>query len=81
MTKLRFTRSWRGYAKGQAADVPAGLAQQLLAQRVAIQDHQGTLIETAAVEPTVETADATPRRRRKSERELPDASRRHSAGG
>ena len=59
MTKLRFTRAWRGYAKGQAVDVPGGLAKQLLAQRVAVEDHQGTLLETA----TLETTDATPKRR------------------
>ena len=63
MTKLRFTRAWRGYAKGQAADVPGGLAKQLLAQRVAVEDHQGTLLETATLETTVETTDATPKRR------------------
>jgi len=63
--KLKFTRPWRGYAKGQTADVPGGLAQQLLAQRVAVEDNQPTLIETAAVEHEVETADATPKRRRR----------------
>ena len=63
--KLKFTRPWRGYAKGQTADVPGGLAQQLLAQRVAVEDNQQTLIETAAVEHEVETADATPKRRRR----------------
>ena len=65
MPKLKFTRPWRGYAKGQTADVPGGLAQQLLAQRVAVEDNQPTLIETAAVEHEVETADATPKRRRR----------------
>jgi hypothetical protein len=63
MVKLKFTRVWRGYAKGQTADVPGGLAQQLLAQRVAIADNQQPLIETAAVEHATETADATPKRR------------------
>lgn len=82
MVKLRFSRAWRGYAKGQTADVPGGLATQLLAQRVAVEDRQGTLIETAAVETHAETADATPKRRRRtSERDVPDASRRHSSGG
>lgn len=63
MVKLRFMRAWRGYRKGQTADVPGGRATQLLAQRVAVEDHQGTLIETAAVETHSETADATPRKR------------------
>ena len=57
--------AWRGYAKGQAADVPGGLATQLLAQRVAVADTQ-TLIETAAFEHDAETADATPKRRRRA---------------
>jgi hypothetical protein len=61
--KMKFTRAWRAYRKGQTIDVPGGLAQQLLAMRVAVKDHQGDLIETAAVEPAVETADATPKRR------------------
>ena len=65
MPKLKFIRPWRGYAKGQTADVPGGLAQQLLAQGVAVEDNQPTLIETAAVEHEVETADATPKRRRR----------------
>ena len=62
MMKLKFTRAWRGYRNGQVADIDGGLAAQLLAQGVAIEDRQQDLIETAAVEPVVETADATPRR-------------------
>jgi len=61
--KMKFTRPWRAYRKGQAVDVPGGLAQQLLAMRVAVEDHQGTLIETAAIETPAQTADATPKRR------------------
>jgi hypothetical protein len=62
MTKLRFTRAWRGYRSGQVVEIAGGLATQLLAQGVAIEDRQQDLIETAAVEPQAETADATPRR-------------------
>ena len=65
MTKLKFVRAWRAYRTGQVVDVPGGLATQLVAQRIAVEDRQGNLIETAAVEPATETADATPRRRRK----------------
>lgn len=65
MRKLKFTRAWRGYRKGQAVEIAGGLAVQLVAQGVAIEDHQQPLIETAAVEPEVETADATPKRRRR----------------
>ena len=63
MKKLRFVRSWRGYRTGQVVEIPGGLATQLLAQRLAVEDNQTTLIETAAIEHQAETADATPRRR------------------
>jgi hypothetical protein len=46
-------------------DISGGLATQLLAQRVAVEDTQGQLIETAAVEHDAETA-ATPRKRRRA---------------
>lgn len=63
MRKLKFSRAWRGYRTGQVVEVPGGLAQQLLAMRVAVEDTQGSLIETAAVEHPAETADATKRKR------------------
>jgi hypothetical protein len=63
MMKLKFTRAWRGYRKGQTVEVAGGLATQLLANRVAVEDRQSDLIETAAIQPATETADATPRKR------------------
>lgn len=63
MVKLKFCRAWRGYSKGQTAELPGGLAQQLLAQRVAVHDNQQPLIQTAAIEHATETADVTPRKR------------------
>lgn len=66
MTKITFTRAWRSYRKGQTVEISGGLATQLLAQRVAVEDTQGQLIETAAVEHEAETADATPRKRRRA---------------
>lgn len=65
MRKLRFVRSWRAYRIGQVVDVPGGLAAELVARKVAVEDRQAELIETAAVEPDIETADATPKRRRR----------------
>ena len=78
MTKLKFVRSWRAYRKGQTAEINGGLAVQLIAQRVAVQDTQGDLIETAAVEHDAETADATPRKRRRAvpQPDPPDRPRR-----
>ena len=63
MMKLKFVRSWRAYRAGQVVEVPGGLAAELIARRVAVEDRQGQLIETAAVEHQAETADATPRKR------------------
>ena len=74
MKKLKFTRSWRGYRKGQVVEIAGGLAAQLLAQRVAVEDSQQTLIETAAIEHDAETADATPRRRGRRAVSKPDQS-------
>ena len=79
MTKLKFIRTWRGYSKGQSADVPGGLAVELVSKRVAILDDQPTLIETAAIERHTETADATPRKRGRraiSQPDSPDAASR-----
>ena len=65
MKKLKFIRSWRVYRAGQTVEIPGGLAAELIARKVAVEDTQPALIETAAMEPVVETADATPKRRRK----------------
>jgi hypothetical protein len=55
-----------------------GLATQLLAQGVAVEDRQQQLIETAAVEHQAETADATPRKR--GRRAVPKPDTPDSAG-
>lgn len=68
MKKLRFQRPWRSYRKGQVVEVPGGIAAQLLAQRIAVEDTQAELIETASLELTADTADATPKRRSRRER-------------
>lgn len=62
--KLKFIRSWRSYRLGQTVDIPGGLAAELIARKVAVEDKQQPLIETAAVEMPARTADATPRRKR-----------------
>lgn len=65
MRKLKFVRSWRVYRAGQTVELPGGIAAELIAKRVAVEDQQTQLIETAAIEPVTETADATPKRRRR----------------
>jgi hypothetical protein len=65
MTKLKFVRSWRSYRSGQTVDIPGGLAAELIARKVAVEDKQHPLIETAAIEVPTRTADATPRRKTK----------------
>ena len=79
MRKLKFTRSWRGYRKGQVVEIAGGLATQLVAQGVAIEDRQQDLIETAAIEHDAETADATPRRR--GRRAVPKSDQSDAASG
>jgi hypothetical protein len=65
MKKLRMLRSFRNYRPGQVVEIPGGLAAELIAKRFAVEDRQQELIETAAVEHDVETADATPKRRKR----------------
>ena len=65
MMKLRMLRPFRSYRTGQVVEIPGGLALELIGKRFAVQDRQQELIETAAVEHAVETADATPKRRRR----------------
>jgi hypothetical protein len=55
------------------AELPGGITTQLLAQRVAVEDNQPSLIETAALEHDVETADATPKRRGRRAVSKPDS--------
>ena len=78
MKTLRFLRAWRGYRTGQVVELAGGLATQLLAQGVAVEDRQQQLIETAAVEHQAETADATPRKR--GRRAVPKPGTPDSAG-
>ena len=76
--KLKFIRPWRVYRAGQVVEIPAGMAAELLSKRVAVEDRQGQLIETAAVEPAAETADATPRKRGRRAVPQPDSPDRAS---
>ena len=64
MMKLKFIRSWRSCRLGQTVEIPGGLAAELIARKVAVEDKQHELIETAAIEMPARTADATPRRKR-----------------
>ena len=73
MVKIKFERAWRGYRKGQVVELPGGITTQLLAQRVAVEDSQPSLIETAAIEHDSETADATPKRRGRRAVSKPDS--------
>jgi hypothetical protein len=73
MKKLRMLRSFRNYRPGQVVEIPGGLAAELIAKRFAVEDRQQELIETAAIEPATETADATPKRRGRRALPKPDA--------
>jgi hypothetical protein len=65
MTKLRILRPFRSYRTGQVVEIPGGLAAELVAKRFAVEERQQDLLETAALDPATETADATPKRRRR----------------
>jgi hypothetical protein len=60
-------RQHGAYKAGEVVDVPERQAQSLIAWEYAteVRDSQQTLIETASVELVAESADVTPRRRRK----------------
>ena len=65
--KIRMKKSHGAYKPGEVVDLPARQALSLIAWEYAteVRDAQQELIETASVEPVVESADMTPRRRRK----------------
>jgi hypothetical protein len=63
--KIRMTQSYRVYRRGQVLpDVPDGMANDWIRRGLAIEETQQE-IETAALEPVVERADATFKRKRK----------------
>jgi len=66
MKRMKLLRPYSSYRTGQVVEVPGGLAADWIARKIAVEDKQAPLIETAAVDQVVETADATPRRRRRT---------------
>jgi hypothetical protein len=65
--KIRMVRPFRVYKVGDVIDAPDGMARQWITHGLAVEDKQRDLIEleTATASPAVETADATPRKRRR----------------
>jgi len=64
--KIRMVQSYRVYRRGTVLpDVPDGMANDWIRRGIAVEEKQAELIETAAVDRQVETADATPKRRRR----------------
>ena len=66
MKKIRLIRPFRSYVRGSVLDVPGGQADEMIRTGIAVEEKQQDLLETAAVEPEIRTADATPKRRRKT---------------
>jgi hypothetical protein len=64
--KIRMLKPYGAYKAGQVIDLPQRQADGLVTWEYAeaVRDQQQTLIETASVDPQVETADVTPRRKR-----------------
>jgi hypothetical protein len=63
MKKIRLVRPFRSYNKGAVLDVPGGQAHEMILAGYAVLETQQELLDTAAVEPEVRTADATPKKR------------------
>jgi hypothetical protein len=65
--KIRMARAHGAYKPGEVIDVPELLAQSLIAWEYAteVRHDPQTMIETASVEPVAESADVTPRKRRR----------------
>lgn len=61
--KIRLVRPFRAYSTGFVLEVPTGQAKEMIQRGYAVEEKQRDLIETAALEPVVERADATPKRR------------------
>lgn len=79
--KIRMVMSYRHYRRGTVLpDVPDGMANDWIRRGIAVEDRQEDLIETAALDPAVETADATPRKRGRP-RAIPKPDASNSARG
>ena len=63
MKKIRLIRPFRVYRSGTVLDVPGGQAHEMIRHGYAVEETQQQLLDTAAVEPEVRTADATPKKR------------------
>jgi hypothetical protein len=63
MKKIRLIRPFRMYRSGSVLDVPGGQATEMIRQGYAVEETQQQLLETAAADPEVRTADATPKKR------------------
>jgi hypothetical protein len=61
--KIRLIRPFRSYVRGTVLEVPGGQADEMIRTGVAVEEKQQDLLETAAVEAEVRTADATPKRK------------------
>jgi hypothetical protein len=66
MVRIRMRKAHGAYRVGEIVELPERDAESLIAWEYAERaaDKQ-TMIETASVEPATQTADVTPRRRRK----------------
>ena len=64
--KIRFTRPYLRYDRGQVVEVDERLAERCCREQAAVIEKQQDLLETATIQPAdLRTADATPKRRRR----------------
>lgn len=65
IVKIKLVKNYSTYTVGRVVDCEDETAERLIRDGIAVRESQKDLIETAAIEPDVERADARPRRGRK----------------
>jgi hypothetical protein len=63
--RVRFTKSFRTYRKGNVVELGDGEANVLIARGIVELERQGSLLETASVERETRTADVRQYRRKR----------------
>jgi hypothetical protein len=64
-TKVRFLKPFRVYKRGDVVDMEPGHARAWITAGIVAAESEPRLMETAALKVRAESADATPRRRRR----------------
>ena len=71
IVKIKLAKNYSTYTLGTVVECEDETAQRLIRDGIAVREQQIDLIETASVEHDVERADATPRKRGRPPRAIP----------